>query len=201
MKVDRRRWFTLERPILHSAPATPTNPVFTMGSSGFFFRHKNFDKLVQAMRAEFEDGAIRIHCPIAEFQRAEHEPLLESHLKLYREILAGSRLSLHVSTHFLSEPELLAFLQSNDANALFYDRMEGSGVSSALDLLISARRPIVLTDSDQFRHVKGKLPFYPDASIRQIVALGTAPVEELYRQGQDFLASNERALEEIFALI
>lgn len=50
---------------------------------------------------------------------------------------------------------------------------------SDLDFAISAGRPIIISESVQFRHVKNLLPTYPETSLRSALETGISQVEHL----------------------
>jgi len=64
---------------------------------------------------------------------------------------------------------MVEYMSKNDINALFYDNIENVGVSAAIDYLISAQKPILISQSQQFRNFKSNIPVYPEKGFKYII--------------------------------
>ena len=141
---DNMHWTPRPLPTVQRYASVPPSVPFTIGTFGFALGGKGFERVIAYGR---EQGAhIRIHAPEAYFGGGDPfapNPYLES--------LRADDVT--ITTGFLTEDELLLWCAQNDENALLYDYNWGRGISSACDFLISASRPMTLSDSSQFRHV------------------------------------------------
>lgn len=147
--------FTGERlpygqPLFSSEQLHPSGD-FRIGTCCFAFGGKGFEEAIAYARAI--GYRLRIHAPEAFFGGSPgvENPYIESF----------KADDVEVSTDFKTEDELVNWLVGNDMNALFYPYNWGRGISSAADFLVAAGRPMVLSSSNQFRHIhqaSGKWP-------------------------------------------
>ncbi len=88
------------------------------------------------------------------------------------------------SSNYLSNEELLTWLSGNAVNCFFYNDQRGPGISSVIDLALTARRPLAITPSTMFRHVVGTIPsiVVGQSSLRNIIQQGLAPLERYYTE-------------------
>jgi len=123
--------------------------VTTIGSFGFASQGKGFARLIIAVQEEFDDAVIRLHIPRGDFINANVKDVVEQCQRLI--VKPGIKL---IATHdFLERPQLFDFLAQNTLNAFFYERLDGRGISSTIEMALAVRRPIAITRSTMFRHV------------------------------------------------
>lgn len=187
--VETPREFAVPRPIpVFNAKQDP--PPNVIGSFGLGSHHKGFHRVVERVNSEFDQATVRLHIPFSSYGDPYGEIAREIGEDCKRRAKPG--VTVEVSHNYKSKHELLEWLAGNTINCFLYDRLEGSGPSSALDLALAVRRPMALSDSYMFRHVTGKYPgvMLENSSLRENIAAGFAPLEPLYREW-----SEERLIE------
>lgn len=150
--------FSIPRPLFedyHSTIQSPSIP--TIGSFGFGFNNKGFEKLVKLVNKEFDEAKIRLHIPFAFYGDADGS-IAKSIANACQMHITKPRISLQVTHDFLTDEQVLDFLSGNTLNAFLYDEMIGRGLSSVIDYALSIRRPIAITRSHMFRHIYGTSP-------------------------------------------
>ncbi|MGH9957101.1 MAG: hypothetical protein ACREBC_08220, partial [Pyrinomonadaceae bacterium] len=139
---------------------SPPN-VTTIGSFGFASAGKGFERLVIAVQEEFDDAIIRLHGPPGDFMDSDVKEVV----KRCRKLMLKSGIKLVATHEFLERPQLFDFLAQNTLNAFFYERLEGRGISSTIEMALAVRRPIAVTRSNMFRHVVSSYPLPDDPPI------------------------------------
>lgn len=133
----------------------------TIGSFGFASAGKGFERLIIAVQEEFDEAIIRLHVPAGDFMDADVKNVVQRCEKLV--VKPGIKL---VATHeFMERPQLFDFLARNTLNAFFYERLDGRGISSTIEMALAVRRPIAITRSTMFRHVLAPSPSVDDPPI------------------------------------
>jgi hypothetical protein len=141
------------------------NNIPTIGSFGFAFTHKFFNRVVAHVNECFDEAEINIHMPKAHFNAVDETgPLTQ--LCLNEITKPGIR--LNVNTTFLEEEDAIKELNKNDINCLFYESHTNLGISASLDYLVSAQKPILITASEMFRSFSDSLPIYPNNNLREM---------------------------------
>jgi hypothetical protein len=136
-----------------------------IGTFGFPFLHKGFQDVVKLVNDNFEKATINLHMTDSYFCNNETEKILN----LCYGNISKSGIRLNYTNEYLSEIEMVKYLQKNDINALLYKNIDGVGVSAAIDYLISAQRPVLISKSQQFRNFYNDLPLYPDCDFKYII--------------------------------
>lgn len=176
-----RREFVVGRPLPRFTPQR--EPLANViGSFGLGAAYKGFHLVVDRVNAEFERATIRLHMPFRHYEDPNGHEARRIADECRRRAKPG--ITVEVSHDFKSKDELLEWLSENTLNCFFYDRQDGAGVSSVLDLALPARRPIALTDSWMFRHVTRRCPevLIENRSLRSIIEGGFAPLEPFCRE-------------------
>lgn len=123
-----------------------------IGSFGFGFDNKGFHRIVEKVCREYDRAVIKLAIPVAFFDPDRENTVIRArHRCLGACVKPG--ISLIMFHEFLTEVELMAFLESNTLNLFLYDDMPGRGISSALDYAMSSGRPLGVSNSCMFRHV------------------------------------------------
>jgi len=131
-------------------PTDLENPV--IGSFGFGFLNKDFDKLVDLVQSQFDTATIRLVMPGAFWGDPNaDEARIAAHYCFAKITKPGIKLS--ISHDFLQDDQLLEFLKGNDLNLFLYPQHPGRGCSSVIDYALGVNRPIAISDSDMFRHI------------------------------------------------
>lgn len=135
--------------------------VTTIGSFGFASHGKGFERLIIAVQEEFDEAIIRLHVPSGDFINADVKEIVNQCQRLI--VKPGIKL---IATHeFLERSQLFDFLAQNTLNAFFYERLDGRGISSTIEMALAVRRPIAVTRSTMFRHVISTYPSLDDPPI------------------------------------
>jgi hypothetical protein len=159
---------------------TPEIPTF--GSFGFVFG-KSFSWAIQLIEKEYDQAIINIHIPAAYFGDKNGDGARKSADEA-RSCLTKPGIQLNITHDFLTRADLVDFLAKNTANIFCYSTNWGRGISSTLDFALTARRPIIITDSRQFKHLDGikNLICVPEyTTIRDILSRGTTPLQIYYK--------------------
>jgi hypothetical protein len=141
----------------------------TVGSFGFAFGHKRFDLVAREIVALDKPATFRLHCPTAYFGGSPDHT--EAVVNVAASELAGSDVKLDVSTDHRPSLGVVRMLAANDVNCLFYDPGQpDAGLSSALDYLLAAGRPIMVSSAAMFRHALPAAVVWPEHRLADVLA-------------------------------
>lgn len=159
--------------------AAPANDIFTIGTFGFATQGKNYDEIIRFAARHFQKARIRLHIPNSFYCDKDGKyarQMVDDCRKL-----ADDRIEIEFSGEYLSEEALVRFLAANDLNMFLYDDQPGRGISSVLDFAVAAERPLALSQSTMFRHVRAVAPelFLDISPLERILAEGTASCQRL----------------------
>jgi hypothetical protein len=182
---------TTDRPLPDTVELGPLPDTPRIGSFGFAFPHKNFPAVAAEIAATFDAATFDLHMPEAFFNgnagRTRHAPAI---LRQIDDIFAGHPgLSVDHTTGHLDPDQLVAHLAGNTVNCLFYaPGQHNAGLSSALDYLIAARRPILVTDCAMFDHYRSACAHFPETRLRDVIDdhdIWTELVSAMYVESAD----------------
>lgn len=160
-------YFTIPRPLIMDVPIDHNSvstkaldtfitfqgdnktPIF--GSFGFGFINKGFVNIVRMVNEQYEKAIIKFIIPCAHF--GGDLPTINKICQECHQHNIRKDILLMIHTDFVSENDLLVFLQSNTMNIFLYDNLHGRGISSTIDYALSVRRPLGISDSFMFRHI------------------------------------------------
>lgn len=172
--------YSIPRPLLNFSGLTRISyPRPVIGSFGFGFFNKGFQRLVRQVNKEFDEALIMLDIPFAHYGDINGDSA-----KLIAEachtLITKPGIHLHISHEFVSEDILLHKLASNDINCFLYDDMPGRGISSVIDYALSVDTPIAISKSNMFRHIIDVQPSIciEDRSIKDIISSGTNPLQK-----------------------
>jgi hypothetical protein len=131
-------------------PPNLNNPV--IGSFGFGFLNKQFDKVIEIVQMEFDNATIRLLIPGA-FWGDPNGDEARMTAERCRQRIRKQGIKLQVCHDFLPDEEVFKFLEGNDLNLFMYPQYNNKGCSSAPDYALGVNRPIAISDSDMFRHI------------------------------------------------
>ena len=197
---ERNNHFTTGRPLFKydKVWTLPTIPI--IGSFGFGFDNKGFEKIVGKVQEEFDEAIIRFHIPYAKFGDEDGVSAKRIANKC-RELITKPTIRIEITHHFMEDNELLDFLAQNTINCFFFDNMYGRGISSSTDYALSVKRPIALTNNWMHRHLRNAVPTITidNANLKWIIANGNQPLEP-YQQlwsNENLIKDYERILDAI----
>lgn len=142
-----------------------------VGSFGFAFFHKGFPTVAQAMADSLEAGVYQLHMPEAFFNGANGAPAFGPPIvaSIQEQLLRRPGLSLNLTADHIGDDALVAQIARNDINCLMYVPGQADpGLSSALDYVIAARRPTLVTDCAMFRYgrtAEATVAVWPETSL------------------------------------
>jgi hypothetical protein len=147
-----------------------SNPI--IGSFGFGSPDKGFDSIVKRVQDEFDTARIRFVIPFNETFDINGIHAKNTADKC-RSIVTKPGIDLDIRHDFLSDDEIVDFLNSNDINMFLYAaKKKGRACSSVIDFAICANTPIAISDSEMFRHIyRDEICVYKH-SIREIIEFG-----------------------------
>jgi len=172
----------IPRPVKDFWPL-PDPERITIGSCGFNFFSKNFQHVATVVANSFEDALIRLHIgPHPHGDSIEHIAAVVQE-QLWK--LGKPNIDVDISTDFLSDEDLIAFLSENTANVFLYPPFEGEqrGISSTIDKALSSRKPFAISDSTMYRHINHEKKFLlSHFSLADIINFGTDHIEPFWAE-------------------
>ena len=199
-EVESEKLSHISRPLFEYEPKkTICNDVITIGSCGFGFSNKNFEKLCEIVNYYYDEAIINLH--ITDCWATKHIKQAELLKKFCQSKITKQKIKLNVTTEYISDIELLDFLNKNDINIFLYDRQPERGQASILDYAISAKKPIGLSNSFMFHHLG---EFYErmnlsNNSIENIIKYGIKDIEVLNERWshKNFINDIEKIVEKL----
>lgn len=173
-------------------PATPR-----IGTFGFAFADKGFERIVRQVQDEFDQAAILIHAPSNDLVNSDMDMIIDA----CRQVVTKPGIEVLVNQKFLTLPKLLDFLASNSINVFLYDEHKHRGISSAVEKAMAVQRPVAVNRAGMFRHLHGATPSVTlgDRSLREIMADGVAPLVPFLQEWSPaaFVKAFEGALDRV----
>lgn len=155
----------------------PPSDHVRVGSFGFAFPHKGFAD-VAAEVAIIPDAVYALHMPEAHFNGANgahmftHGILNDIHDHIRGDVL-------DFSNDELTPQQLVDWLAGNTVNCLLYaPGQPDAGLSSALDYLIAARRPILVSEAEMFGAAQGQAAVWPHVRLADMLSAPWFKAEE-----------------------
>lgn len=176
--------------------------VTTIGSFGFGFADKGFERIVTTVQNEFDEANIRFLMPKNGLVESEHpEYNTQKTAKRCFALVKKPGIRLSIIHDFLERNEVLDFLSGNTINCFFYNVNKKRGISSVLDSALAADRPIALTKCGMFRHMFDADPsiFIEDRTLKEIIVDGRRSVMKYLPMWSEkaFVEDYERILDGI----
>jgi len=158
-------------------PKIEDSDIINVGSFGFGFNNKGFEKLCQRVTDEFNEANINLHITSSFFGDPYGHLMRDISEKCLR--FNSPSIKVNVTNNFLSDEALVGLLRKNDINLFLYDYEPERGMSSATDYAISAGRPFGTSSSSMFDYINGIFPEVnaDNHSIKEIIKFGDAPAE------------------------
>jgi hypothetical protein len=178
--------------------------IVTIGSFGFGFADKGFERLVETVQREFNQAKIVLHLPFNDIvdKRGKHHAIATA--KRCRSLIRKPGIKLVINHKFMTKEELLDFLASNTLNAFFYDTEKDRGISSVIEHALAVQRPVAITKCGMFRHVISTSPSIciEDSSLKKIIDNDIVPLVPFYNEWSEaaFVKEYEQIFDRIFAV-
>jgi hypothetical protein len=182
---------------------TPLPDMVTIGSFGFGFPDKGFEKVVELVQHEFDRAKIRFHIPFNDNPLVEKDGHLgRATAARCRELIRKPGIELEISHDFLDMRGLLDFLAGNTLNVFLYDEHKDRGISSTIEHALAVQRPLAISRCGMFRHVISASPsiIVGESSLSRIVSNGIAPLVPFYGNWSEakLILRYEEILAEVF---
>jgi hypothetical protein len=181
---------------------TPVPDIPTIGSFGFGFADKGFERLVATVQQEFDTAIINIHMASNDIVDKSGNRAKKT-AQNCRDMVYKPGIILNITHEFLTEPELLDFLAGNTINCFFTDVNHTLGISGAIHHALAVHRPIAITKCPMYKDIWNAKPSIciEDSSLKEIITNGTIPLEPFYKEWseQAFIADYERILGKVLA--
>ena len=125
-------------------------PIF--GSFGLAASYKGFSRLIELVNQQYDNAVIKLHITRAFYY---HESSVQEEVNRCLSIPRKAGIILRINIHFMTNEELLCFLNKNTMNIFLYSQMGGSinCISSVIDIALGVKKPIGISDSDMFRNI------------------------------------------------
>lgn len=175
---ENNKRFSILRPIFETNLEKNKNDIITIGSFGFGFHNKGFDKICKLVDESFDEAIIRLHITNPFFGDYSGNTTNQI-IDMCKSQIKNKKIKLEITTHFLDDVDILNFLNTNDLNVFLYDDMYGRGLSSVIDYAVSVNTPIAVNNSYMFRHIVKETPnisISNNLTLKDILDLGTENV-------------------------
>jgi hypothetical protein len=175
---ELQKIFSIPRPIFEEKISVVKNDTPMFGSFGFGFENKGFEKICHLINASYDKAIIRLHITNA-FYGDQSGDISNRVIQRCRNLITKKNIQLIVTNDYISDEEILKFLSENTANIFLYDEMLGRGLSSVIDYAVSVDTPLIINNSDMFRHLRAERPqiSIDQNNIPDIINLGLEPVK------------------------
>ena len=181
----------IPRPIFEEIPETITSTdkdvidfinykkegVPIIGSFGFGFQSKGFDKIITNTCNQFDKAIIKIIMPMAQYGDSDGQ-ITKQIRNQCTSTCTNPNVELRIIHQFISDDDLLYFLSTNTINVFLYAQENNRGISSVIDFALSVDRPICISDSYMFRHI------YNDC-----ISITKHTIKECIQQDRTYLSS------------
>jgi len=191
--------FNCVRLVSPLADPGPPPQCLTVGTMGLAFGGKRFDWVVEEILRCWAPGEarVRMHIPAA---RHGDQDLAKGYAAVRgaEEVAGPGGTRIEHSWEWLDEESLLRWLAGNSINVFCYEELRARSAGSVLDYALGAGRPVAVTNSWMFRHVRDAYPgmvLGPTRTLRDVLEAGTAPLEPFIRSwtAQALVRDTERA--------
>ena len=143
---------TVNNNIIHFLNYRIDSNIPIIGSFGFGFTNKGFDKIIKYTNEQYDDAIIKIIMPYADFGDKTGE-ISRYVSMLCNNIEIKPNIKVMIIHDFLDDNDILYFLSKNTINVFLYDYMHCRGISSTIDFALSVDTPLAISDSYMFRHI------------------------------------------------
>jgi uncharacterized protein YvpB len=180
---EKNKKFSIPRPVFEKTFKKTENKIPTIGSFGFGFQNKGFERICQLVNSSFDNAIIHLHITNA-FFGDRNGNISNKVIQQCKNIITKKNIELIVTTNFMSNDEILDFLNKNTVNMFLYDNMPGRGLSSTIDYAVSVDTPLIVNNSNMFRHLLSDRPeiSIENKSINDIINMGVDSVQHFRKK-------------------
>jgi hypothetical protein len=161
---------------------SPIPRVPTIGSFGFGFTDKGFERILKTVKAEFPQANVKFHIPHS-VMADRFGTMRNRTISNCQNIVRGTKIKLEITSEFMNREEILGFLGGNTLNVFLYDVNKYRGISSVIDYALAVHVPIAINRCGMFRHIQNADPSIcvEDNPLTTIIRNGTEPLEPFYQ--------------------
>ena len=177
-KEKRDNLYPFPRPleVVKELPKLLRTDKIVLGSFGFMnpkdnqANCKKYTEVIENAN-RIKNCIVRLNFPVGTYTGV---PLsfLEAYGKKLKK-MASRSVKVEVTHNYMSKSELINWCAENTVNVFPYYR-DIPGLSAVTDQAITANRPIIITDSVAFRHMRPYISYYPEQSYKELI-LSTPP--------------------------
>jgi hypothetical protein len=149
--------YPLLRPIFEKDLPKIENQVPVIGSFGFGFENKGFDKICDLVQESFSEAIIKLHITNPFFGDYSGNTTNQI-INICKSKIKNPKIKLEITNDFKTDDQILDFLNSNSLNVFLYDDLYGRGLSSVIDYAVSVNTPLAVNNSYMFRHITSETP-------------------------------------------
>jgi len=164
---------SIYRPLLNYIGDKIINDIPIIGSFGFGFNNKGFDKIISYVNSQFDNAIIKLNITSAYFSDNNDQTEAMCHI-----IPRKEGIKLIITHDFMDDDQLLTWLNNNTINIFLYDHMHGRGCASTIDYALSVNTPIGISDSYMFRHIYSDEICVYKTPIKDIIKNGMVYIEK-----------------------
>lgn len=164
-----------------------------IGSFGFGFKNKGFDKIINIVNQQYDKAIIKFVIPNAHFD--PNPNTFTDMVNICNNIEVKPGIIIKISNDFFSNLDILYFLKSNTINIFLYDEMYGRGISSVIDYAISVKKPLGISNSYMFRNI------YCDEICLNITSIENCIQNYSYISKFNHIYSNKNVIEKMHNIV
>ncbi len=176
--------FSLPRPLPDYEPKPlVSDGILRIGSFGFGFRIKLFEKTCQIVNQQITDRPVEINLHITSSFFCAGGLDIDNIKQDCRRAITNENIKLNFTHEFISDESLLDFLSRNDLNVfLYHNYPQYNGIASTIDYGLAVRRPLAICKSNMFSHISGVKPSIcvEDLPLMDIIKNGCVPLQDRY---------------------
>ena len=174
----------------------------TIGSFGFGTPGKGFERIVPSVEHEFDEAVIRFNIPSADFGDKDGSAARGIAERCKAQVTKPGVQLIVTHNYWEKDETLIDFLAQNTINVFFYEDKGVRGIASVIDMALAARRPIAISDSVMFRHMRDVQPSIcvAENSLKQIIGNGFAPLQGHRDKwsAENFIHGYENIMDSVF---
>lgn len=153
--------------------------ILKIGSFGFGQWTKNFPRIVELVNEQF-DEQVEVNINISYGAYVDMTGGLAHQIADRCRNIAKPNVKVNITHDFIPDRYSLAkFLNNNDLNMFLYSTQPGRGISSCVDSGLTAMKPLLLSDSNMYRHMNWKQELLAEKNnIKDTISRGLSPTDE-----------------------
>jgi len=150
--VETKNSISLPRPLFENYELEyKNNNIPTIGSFGFGFYDKGFDKICTLVNNEFDAAVLNLHITFS-YYADNFGDMAKKIADICKSKITKPNIILNITHDFLTDEQMLNFLSNNDVNIYLYDDAP-KGISSVIDYSLSVQRPLIINKTYMFKHL------------------------------------------------